>query len=93
MTDPAKLYDKRGVIAESYRIEGISPADCRSIFLDWALGLPAEVPAADAAGALLDHYRPPEGHPMTGLLREAAEAPPFTSHRRGGPMGRERDVI
>lgn len=92
MTDPAKSYDKRGVIAESYRIEGISAADCRSIFLDWALGLPAEIPAADAAAALLDHYSPPADHPMTGLLKEAAEAPPFMSHRRGGAMGRERDT-
>lgn len=92
MTDPAKIYDKRRVIAESYRIDGISAADCRSIFLDWALGLPEDVPAADAAAALLDHYGPPADHPMTGLLKEAAESPPFMSGRRGGPMGRERDT-
>lgn len=92
MTDPAKSYDKRRVIAESYRIEGISAADCRSIFLDWALGLPAETPASDAAAALLDHYQPPADHPMTALLKEAAEAPPFMSQRRGGAMGRERDT-
>lgn len=93
MTDPAKKYDNRRVIAESYRIDGISAADCRSIFLDWALGLSADIPARDAAAALLEHYSPPEDHPMTGLLKEAAEASPFMSHRRGGAMGRERDTI
>ena len=33
------LSDPRGVIFEAYRIEGITGPDCRSIFLDWALGL------------------------------------------------------
>jgi len=32
--------DPKGLIRESYRIEGIGMAECRSIFLDWALSLP-----------------------------------------------------
>lgn len=90
MTDAAETYDRRGLIAESYRIEGINPADCRSIFLDWALGLPAGVQAAEAAAALLAEYRPPDFHPMTLLLREAAIKPPGRGRRRGGAMGRAR---
>ena len=39
MTDAASTYDPRNLIREAYRIEGITLADCRSIFLDWALGL------------------------------------------------------
>ena len=30
--------DAKGLIREAYRIEGISAPECRSIFLDWALG-------------------------------------------------------
>ena len=29
--------DPRGMIFESYNIEGISIEECRTIFLDWAL--------------------------------------------------------
>lgn len=90
MSDAAETYDKRGLIFESYRIEGIGPADCRSIFLDWALGLPAGVAPAEAATALLRHHQPPEDHPMTALLREAAEGPAGRGRRRGGARGRDR---
>ena len=34
--------DKTGLIRESFRIDRISAAECRSIFLDWAIKLPAE---------------------------------------------------
>ena len=34
--DPADL-DPMGLIRESYRIDGIGVAECRSIFLDWAI--------------------------------------------------------
>ena len=37
MSDPD---DPKGLIRESYRMEGIGSAECRSIFLDWALSLP-----------------------------------------------------
>ena len=32
--------DPKGLISEAYKIEGITLGECRSIFLDWALGLP-----------------------------------------------------
>ena len=31
--------DPRGLLYEAYQIDGISLADCKTIFLDWALGL------------------------------------------------------
>ena len=66
-------HDSRGLIREAYRIDGIGEADCRSIFFDWALGLPADTDPAEAAAALLAHHAgEPADHPMTGLLREAA---------------------
>ena len=80
---PAHPDDPRHLIGESYRIEGIGPEDCRAIFFDWALGLPADRPAAEAAGALLAHHKGPEDHPMTGLLRQAMEQPvPARGRRR-----------
>ena len=89
MADAAETYDRRGLITEAYRIEGIGAADCRSIFLDWALGLPAGVAPTQAAAALLAHHRPPEDHPMTALLREAAGRPAGIGRRRGGARGRD----
>ena len=29
--------DKKGLVYEAYRIDGIVAEECRSIFLDWAL--------------------------------------------------------
>ena len=34
--------DPRGLIYESYRIEDVTEAQCRSIFFDWALGASPE---------------------------------------------------
>ena len=88
MTDATQGFDERGLIREAYRIEGIGAADCRSIFLDWALGLPAGVAPAEAAAALLAQHAPPADHPMTALLREAAAGPAGKGRRRGGARGR-----
>ena len=72
-------HDPRGLIREAYRIEGIGEADCRSIFFDWALGLPADTDPAGAARDLLAHHADePADHPMT-----AAEG-------QGGGAGRRR---
>ena len=32
--------DPKGLVRESYNIEGITLGECRSIFMDWALSLP-----------------------------------------------------
>ena len=68
-------------------MEPLGPEDCRTIFLDWALGLPDPAGPAEIA-VLLAHYGPRHpGHPMTAVLREGLE----TAHpqrRRGGPHRR-----
>ncbi len=48
--------DKTGLIRESYLIDGIHASECRSIFLDWAIKLPADTTPQDAVQRMLDHY-------------------------------------
>ncbi len=80
--------DPRGLIRESYRIKGINPSECRSIFLDWALGAMAGTDTKAAITALLAHYGDEfPDHPMTQVMREGlADAAP--TKRRGGRMAR-----
>ncbi|SLN12894.1 hypothetical protein [Ruegeria meonggei] len=82
--------DHKGLIREAYRIDGITLPECRSIFLDWALSLPAD---RDQAQALTDLHRAyaaaDADHPMTQVLAEglqSAQAP----KRRGGWRSRPR---
>lgn len=69
-----RALDPRGLMREAYAIDGIAGPQCRSIYLDWALGLDAAQDGAAATAALLAHYGPrwPD-HPMTAVLREGAE--------------------
>jgi hypothetical protein len=79
--------DPKGLIRESYRIEGITIEECRSIFLDWALGVPGDIPPQDRIRALLGIYGDNIDHPMTVVLTaglKSAEAP----RRRGGRKAR-----
>jgi hypothetical protein len=80
--------DPKGLVRESYAIEGISLAECRSIFIDWALSLGAGVEPAVAIEVLLVQYgdAAPD-HPMTATLREGL-TPAGTPRRRGGRTGR-----
>lgn len=85
MTDEA---DPKGLIRESYRIEGIGPGECRSIFVDWALSLGPEMPAREALPVLIDRYASAHpGHPMNAVLAEGIETPE-PPRRRGGRSGR-----
>lgn len=79
--------DKIGLIKESYRIEGISEPECRSIFLDWALKLPIELDERAAIEALLAAYGSDTDHPMTGVLKAGLDRPTHTK-RRGGRKAR-----
>jgi hypothetical protein len=75
--------DPRGLILEAYRMP-LGPEDCRTIFLDWALGLPGGTGPAEIA-ALLAHYAPAHpDHPMTAVLREGLNPPVRPGGRRGG---------
>jgi hypothetical protein len=75
--------DPRGLIFEAYRME-LGPEDCRTIFLDWALGLDGAGRAEIAA--LLAHYGPRHpAHPMTAVLREGLEQAPARTRRGRRP--------
>jgi len=76
--------DKIGLIREAYRIDGITPGECRSIFVDWAIRLPTEIAAPEAITLLLSQYATDApDHPMSIVLRDGLE-PPATPKRRGG---------
>ncbi|MES2144663.1 MAG: hypothetical protein V4516_09945 [Pseudomonadota bacterium] len=80
--------DPKGLIRESYAIEGITAGECRSIFLDWALSLPAGVAVPEVVAVLQAEYATQHpDHPMNRVLLEAlsAASPP---RRKGGRAGR-----
>ena len=98
MAEPLDLSraDPKGLIRESFRIEGITAEECRSIFVDWALSLPEGVDPAAAMRLLIARYAPKAergqgAHPMVAVLTEGTASRPMTPRRRGGPAGRRRD--
>ncbi|MFK7835546.1 MAG: hypothetical protein AB8B60_04940 [Sulfitobacter sp.] len=83
--------DPKGLIFESYRIDGITKAECRTIFLDWALSLPLEQDTGPTIKTLLDHYRDTHtSHPMTEVLTEGLTSM-AAPRRRGGWRARTRN--
>lgn len=98
MSDPLPTLaqaNPKNLIRESFRIEGITPEECRSIFVDWALALPVDVAPAQAARVLLDTYAPlvtragEAAHPMLQMLVEGGRNPEDDPpRRRGGRAGR-----
>lgn len=90
MTHDATL-DPKGLILESYRIDGISPSQCRSVFLDWALSLPSGQDTTEALQALMQRYgdAAPD-HPMTQVLRDGMTKV-VAPKRRGGWRSRPRN--
>lgn len=80
--------DPKGLVRESYRIEGITLGECRSIFMDWALSLPIGANTPDALRCLIAEYatQAPD-HPMNAVL-EAALTAPEEPRRRGGRAAR-----
>ena len=84
--------DPRGLIKDSYSIGGISAPECRSIFLDWALGVDQAADMRSQINELLAIYAAiARDHPMTGVLKDGL-APAASSMRRGGRKARlERD--
>ncbi|MEM9425483.1 MAG: hypothetical protein AAGA06_02175 [Pseudomonadota bacterium] len=88
MADNNDAADPRGLIRESYRIDGITLEECRSIFLDWAISVPVGEESTAHVTVLLDTYAgDAPDHPMTQVLREAL-APAARTGRRGGARGR-----
>lgn len=80
--------DPKGLVRESYRIEGITAGECRSIFIDWALSLPVGADQPDALRSLIAHYAMgAEDHPMSKVLKDAL-VPAKAPRRRGGRSAR-----
>ena len=83
--------DPKGLVRESYRIDGITPGECRSIFLDWALSLQTDADVPAALTQLLAEYRAHNpGHPMNLVLQDGM-APALEPKRRGGRAGKLGD--
>lgn len=84
--------DPKGLVRESYRIDGITLEECRSIFIDWALSLPAGADVPQAIDALLAHYGAADpDHPMGKVLKDGLTAAP-EARRRGGRAARVAQV-
>jgi hypothetical protein len=80
--------DPKGLIRESYVMDGITAAECRSVFLDWALSLPVAADVPIAAAKLIAHYaKAAPDHPMSAVLHEGLAIPEHP-RRRGGRAGR-----
>ncbi len=85
------IEDPKGLILESYRMDGITKAECRTIFLDWALSLPMEQETGATIRALLALYTPAHpDHPMTEVLNEGLVSM-AAPRRRGGWRSRPRN--
>jgi hypothetical protein len=83
--------DPKGLIYESYRIEGITLEECRSIFLDWALSVGSEKPPQENIRLLLTRFGEDNpDHPMTNVLQEGLKSI-SQPRRRGGWRSRDRD--
>lgn len=82
--------DPKGLIYEAYRIEGITKAECRSVFLDWALSLTGDFDTHPAMRRLLETYGQDPAHPMSEVLAEGLHSI-ATPRRRGGWRSRKRD--
>ncbi len=76
--------DPRGLIFEAYRIDGIEEGACRTVFLDWALGVPPSENPVTHIETMLDHYGAEHpDHPMTVILKSGSDAITAPSRRRG----------
>lgn len=72
--------DTRGLIYESYRIEGITIEECRTIFLDWAMMSAPDGDVQEHLVILLNEYsKKHPSHPMTEIIIEGIE----NSSRKG----------
>ena len=86
-TRPRDPHDPKSLIREAYRIEGITDAECRSIFVDWALSIEAAAPRPAITALLTQYGSGAEDHPMTKVLREGLTQAPAAG-RRGGRAAR-----
>lgn len=77
--------DPRGLISDAYRIDGISLEECRSIFLDWAIGVPDGENVIEHISLIYAQYSAQfTKHPMTSILYDGInlEVEPRQSRKR-----------
>ena len=80
--------DPKGLIRESYLIEGITSPMCKTIFFDWAIQVAVGADPVEHIAFCISHYGADlPDHPMTAVLK-AALAPAPQKIRRGGRAGR-----
>lgn len=80
--------DHKALIREAYKIDGITAADCRAIFFDWALSLPDEANTQDTLHLLYErHAVGHEDHPMSVVLHEGMQNISVTGQRSGTRRG------
>ncbi|MFT4715506.1 MAG: hypothetical protein ACI861_002317 [Paracoccaceae bacterium] len=81
--------DPRGLIFETYRMDGIRIEECRSVFLDWALG---QAIGVDMNAALLElkgeYVATNPGHPMNEVIEEGLTRSAGPTGRKGGHSAR-----
>lgn len=83
--------DPRGLIRDSYRIDGIDAGQCRSVFLDWVLGASDTPEQSIQIQALVDFYTPQNPtHPMSEVLLQGMAGQAVAKGRRGGWRSRQR---
>ena len=81
--------DPRGLLYEAYQINGITLADCKTIFLDWALGLDYNIDQLKAVTSALEEYEEDNPkHPMTKELRDGIVPEGTPRKRLGGRNAR-----
>ena len=81
--------DPRGLLYEAYQIDGITLADCKTIFLDWALGLDYNIYQLKAVTSALEEYEEDNPkHPMTKVLRDGIVLESKPRKRLGGRNAR-----
>ena len=84
--------DPKGLIRESYQIEGITAGECRSVFMDWALSLPVGADFKAILPQLIATYADAApDHPMSHVLHDGLTLPEGEPRRRGGRAGRVAD--
>lgn len=87
MTGRNHPSDPRGVIREAFEMD-LAIEDCRTIFLDWALGHPGETGPAEIRALIGEYAAGRSDHPMARVLEEGLAGPPESPARRGGTRGR-----
>ena len=64
-------YDPKKLISESFKIDGISDEECRSIFFGWVLDFDSRIDINLAIKTLHEQYSLSNPtHPMTSVLLE-----------------------